>query len=230
MRTLTIFLLLLCLTLQSCLSNKKMNRAVTNFYKDAGLPSEIRPQNQIIVHFTDSATVTGYSKSVDVSRFFLPLIIYYHTEQKKRCDINRNILVNAFLKRISLAAEDDRINRKIASREIHVTFKTTPTFFLYDFTDDSFTPFCQPFFLVIGVRKNILHRPNTTFGVDYEIKDKATSAVVKKGSVYGNIPTQFVRKRAFESRMDFIEEFTHEFHKNMVKAAIGVGDDLLKEL
>lgn len=213
---------------QGCLLKKRIDSSIAAYYgkRSYYLNTYANPSLKLN---TDSLTLMpGYSKSRYNSFFTVPLLFYYYSNEKIRCDVNPLLLINSVMSRLGAMSETE-FPHLFEGRELELCFKKVPTTLYYKYKSHVLLSPFPPIFSLFRSSKKELYSAAADVVLSYTVRDKNSGLVTKQGEIRHQIRGNY-RKQINENRVEFIENFYKFYDDELLTSGNEIATSIVKEL
>ena len=208
------------LLMTGCISERKMNKYVTNQYGETITTKKIKSDYLSVTSpllTDDPAASQSLKKTKKVLPFILYLRIYYQTQ----CTLNARIPINQFSAALATYANSKGLKQKLNGGKLELTIDKIPLTF--SFNDD------YQYLFFVSWEKIYLLPQSQEMHLSYKVINN-NGEEFKKGDMVVPDPNQIRGKRYFQSVRSATREYLQQYEVNIKAMAKYVVDELMKEL
>lgn len=199
-------IILLALTLTGCITSKKIDRIVNEYYTENNIDEEI--ESSWVLNSINQ--IDTFSISERTQAQFIPALFFWYMHVNINTDIADDITTNRFLQYLSSKSDSIELPRLLKNQKLEFEFIQAPSEFYYTHTGST---------LIVIVAEltseDIVILPNSSqYKLKYRVID-ASNNVSKEGLVVANnTETPMQNYMCLKSAKNFTWSYLDEYHKH----------------
>ncbi len=225
------FIISLQFVAQGCMLTSKMDKIVSGYYANKSSLNSLNNKNNFLINTDSLKRLNGFCKSEYKSFYTVPLLVYTYSNEKIKCTVNTKFYVNAFVNELNKLLDLEYNKQKLDNKTIELFFTRIPNSFTHSYY--SHTIIIQFLFgngITLAFREDEMYYPQNKITLNYVIRDKSTSGVLKQGNFSELVNKAYSKKGYYEGRRYFVEDFVQAYDNTMQYNCTLIAQKLVDEL
>lgn len=214
---------------QCCMLTGKMDKIVTSHYVKRNALLPVKNQRDFMIRTDSLKRINGACNSHYQRFLTVPLLVYFYSGEKIRCEINSRIYVKTIVDELNRLLDADSSNI-LRDKKLEIAVNALPSNLYHIYLSHTlFLDLIIPN-LGLSVTMNKLNYPQKDIRISYILKRNDFS-VLREGVINETVPEyRWERYGSFSQRRFCTENFIAQYDQSMTEHCHALAKNLLEQL